>query len=381
MAGGAGAGYNWGMTRQGSTEPVERPGDGARWESVVARDARADGTFVFAVRTTGIYCRPSCPARRPRRPNVLFFATPDAAEAGGFRPCRRCHPRAAALPRAAWVRRVARAIESAPERATLARLAATAGVGPHHLQRTFRRTTGLTPRQYAEALRLGRLRRALRGGAAVEEAAHEAGYGSPSRAHARATRALGMSPGAYRRGGAGMDLAYTIVDSPLGRLLVAATPRGVSAVYVADDDRRLERELREEYPRAALRRDDAALASRVRPILAHLEGSRRGLEVPLDVQATDFQRRVWQELVRIPAGETRTYGEVARAIGRPEATRAVARACATNPVSIVVPCHRVVGADGRLTGYRWGTDRKARLLEIERRPPGSFTTPGGPQSE
>jgi AraC family transcriptional regulator of adaptative response/methylated-DNA-[protein]-cysteine methyltransferase len=363
MAGRSRAEYNWGM----ATERRDT-GDEARWRLVAARDARADGTFVFAVRTTGVYCRPSCPARRPLRARVAFFATPEAAEAGGFRACRRCHPRAAEAPRAAWVRRIARLIEQSPEQPpSLARLAAAAGVGPHHLQRAFKHATGLSPRQYAEALRLGRLRRALRAGAVLETAAHEAGFGSPSRAHARATRALGMTPGAYRLGGEGMDIAYSIVDSPLGRLLVAATDKGVSAVYVAGDDRRLERELREEYPRAALRRDDAAVAPRVRPILDHLAGRGRGLDLPTDLQATDFQRGVWQELRRIPAGETRTYGEVARAIGRPTAARAVARACATNPVAIVVPCHRVVGADGTLTGYRWGLDRKKQLLETERR--------------
>jgi AraC family transcriptional regulator of adaptative response/methylated-DNA-[protein]-cysteine methyltransferase len=363
MAGWARAEYNWGMAKERLEEADE-----ARWRQVVARDPRADGRFVFGVRTTGIYCRPSCPARRPLRARVAFFATPDAAESGGFRACRRCHPRAAEPPRAAWVRRIARLIEQAPERPpSLARLAAAAGVGPHHLQRAFKRATGLSPRQYAEALRLGRLRRALRGGAALETAAHEAGFGSPSRAHARATRALGMTPGAYRRGGEGMDIAYSIVDSPLGRLLVAATDKGVSAVYVAGDDRRLERELRNEYPRAALRRDDAAIAPRARPILDHLAGRGLTLDLPTDVQATDFQQRVWQELRRIPAGETRTYGEVARAIRRPTATRAVARACATNPVAIVVPCHRVVGANGKLTGYRWGLDRKKHLLDVERR--------------
>jgi len=352
-------------------EREETAGGGAidevRWRAVLARDTRSDGSFVFAVRSTGIYCRPSCPARRPRRPRVLFFSGPDAAEAAGFRACRRCHPRAAETPRAAWVRRLCRMIEASPERPpSLARLAAGAGVGPHYLQRAFKAAVGLSPKQYAEALRLGRLRRALRSGAVVEEAAHAAGYSSASRAHARATEALGMTPGTYRRGGAGMDLAYSIVDSPLGRLLVAATARGVSAVYVADDDGCLVRELRDEYPRAHLRRDDSALAGRVHPILAHLAGGRRRLDLPLDVEATDFQRRVWQELRRIPPGQTRTYGEVARSIGRPGATRAVARACATNPVSIVVPCHRVVGADGQLTGYRWGLERKRKLLETER---------------
>ena len=321
---------------------------------------------MFAVRTTAIYCRPSCPARRPRRTNVAFFASPDAAEAAGFRACRRCHPRAAERPRAAWVRRLCRLIAASPERPpSLARLSAAGGVSPHHLQRAFKRAVGLSPKQYAEALRLGRLRRALREGAPLEEAAQEAGYGSAGRAHARAAQALGMTPGTYRRGGAGMDLAYTIVDSPLGRMLVAATEKGVSAVYVADDGERLERELRDEYPAARVRRDDGALAARVRPILAHLAGSRGGIDLPLDVEATAFQWRVWQELGCIPAGETRTYGDVARSIGRPTSARAVARACATNPVAIVVPCHRVVGTGGRLTGYRWGVERKKKLLEIE----------------
>jgi AraC family transcriptional regulator of adaptative response/methylated-DNA-[protein]-cysteine methyltransferase len=265
------------------------------------------------------------------------------------------------------VGRIIRSIESSPGRPpSLQRLSALAGVSPQHLQRAFKQAVGLSPKQYAEAARLGRLRRALRRGAPVEVAAHEAGYGSTGRAHHGATRGLGMTPGAYRRGGRGMELDYTIVDSPLGRLLVAASPKGVSAVYLADDDQRLERELREEYPAARLRKDDAALAARVRPILGQLEGRRPTLDLPLDVRATAFQLRVWQELRRIPPGETRSYGEVARAIGRPTATRAVARACATNPVSVVVPCHRVVGADGRLTGYRWGIVRKRKLLEAER---------------
>jgi AraC family transcriptional regulator of adaptative response/methylated-DNA-[protein]-cysteine methyltransferase len=345
-----------------------RTQDEARWQAVLARDAKRDGSFVFAVRSTRIYCRPSCPARRPLRARVSFFATPDEAEVAGFRPCRRCHPRSPEAPGRAWVRRVCRLIEGSPDRPpSLARLAATTGVGPHHLQRAFKRATGLSPKQYAETLRLARLRRGLHAGAVVADAAFAAGYGSASHAHTRATRHLGMTPGVYRRGGAGMDLAFTITDSPLGRLLVAATERGLSALYLGDDDRRLERELAKEFPAARLRRDDGALTSRVRPILDHLAGRLPALDLPLDVQATAFQWRVWQELRRIPRGEIRTYGEVARRIGRPSAARAVARACATNPVSIVIPCHRVVGQDGALTGYRWGVDRKRRILEGERR--------------
>jgi len=339
----------------------------SRWRAVLARDAGEDGRFVFAVRTTGIYCRPSCPARRPRRPNVTFFVTPDAAEAGGFRACRRCHPRSAEPPGRAWTRRIRRLIEAAEGRPpSLARLASAAGVSTHHLQRAFKKTFGLSPREYAEALRLGRLRLALRAGRPVEEAAYEAGYGSASRAHVGARAALGMTPGAYRRGGKGMELRYSIVSSPLGRVLVAATDKGVSAVYLGDDDQRLERELRDELPQARLVRDDAALGASVRPILDQLKGRGGELDLPLDVRATAFQRRVFQALRRIPRGETRSYGEVARAIGRPSAARAVARACATNPVSIVVPCHRVVGKTGDLTGYRWGLERKRKLLEVER---------------
>jgi len=362
MAGRDGASYNRVMDKVPATQ------EDAQWRAVVARDAAQDGRFVFAVRTTGIYCRPSCPARRPLRPRVAFFATPDAAEASGFRACRRCHPRAPETPGRAWVRRVCRLIEASPGRPpSLARLGAAAGVGPHHLQRAFKRVTGLSPRQYAEALRLGRFRRGLRAGAAVEHAAAEAGYGTAGHAHDRWTRHLGITPGAYRRGGAGMELAFTITDSPLGRLLVAATGKGLSALYLGEDDRRLEKELREEFPAARLRRDDGALAARVRPILGHLAGRLPALDLPLDVRATAFQWRVWQELRRIPRGETRTYGEIARRIGRPTAARAVARACATNPVSIVIPCHRVVGRDGALIGYRWGVERKRRILEAESR--------------
>lgn len=340
--------------------------DAERWQAVLARDARRDGAFVFAVLSTGIYCRPSCPSRRPRADRVVFFPRPETAELAGFRSCRRCRPGAAGGdPRSPWMRRICRYIDDHPG-ARLSELGAVAGVSPHHLQRTFKRLMGITPRQYADARRLGSLKAHLKGGRPVAEATYQAGYASSSRLYERAPGQLGMTPATYRRGGRGMRIEYTIADSPLGRLLVAATERGVSAVYLGDDDGRLEAALREEYRAAEIRRDERGLRLWVEEILRHLEGQPPHLDLPIDVTATAFQWRVWQELRRIPLGQTRSYSEIARAIGRPAATRAVARACAQNRVSVVIPCHRVVGADGGLTGYRWGIERKAKLLARER---------------
>ncbi len=349
-----------------NTETPSRPED-ARWQAVLTRDRRQDGAFVLAVRTTGIYCRPSCPARRPRRENVSFYDTPAAARAEGFRACLRCHPDDAADPRPAWVGRVCRTIEDAVAdgvRPTLERLSLVAGVGPHHLQRTFKAMVGLSPRQYAEAVRRDRFRQELKGGRAVADAAYEAGYGSSARAYEGA--ALGMTPGDYRRGGRGLQLGYALVDTSLGRLLVAATEKGVSMVALGDDDQRLLSSLREEFPAARLERDDERFRSWVAQVLARIEEpAASAVELPLDLKATAFQRRVWEELRAIPTGQTRSYSEIARALGRPRAARAVARACATNPAAIVIPCHRVVGADGRTGGYRWGTERKRVLLMRE----------------
>lgn len=345
-----------------------------RWHGVLARDARLDGRFVFAVRSTGIYCRPSCPSRRPRREQVLFFARPEAAERHGFRACRRCRPSEAAhgAPQAGLVRRICHAIEQhlregsegAP---SLAALSAQISISPHHLQRTFKRLMGISPRQYADAKRLGVLKSQLKKGDDVTTALYEAGYGSSSRLYERANGQLGMTPATYRRGGNGMRIGYTIVDSPLGRLLVAATKRGISALYLGDSDARIESTLRKEYPNAEIRRDQNGMNDWVRTIVKHLRGLEPRLDLPVDVQATAFQRRVWEELRNIPYGSTRSYSQIARAIGRPRANRAVARACATNPVSVVIPCHRVVREDGHLGGYRWGLDRKQTLIEQERR--------------
>lgn len=249
---------------------------------------------------------------------------------------------------------------------TLAALGAAVGMSPGHVQRTFKRLTGITPRQYAEARRLGRLKAGLHAGRDVTRALYDAGYGSSSRLYERSNSQLGMTPASYRRGGAGKRIAYTVVDSALGRLLVAGTERGISAVYLGDSNARLEAALRAEYPRAELERDPAGLGEWVEKLVARLDGGRGRLDLPLDIEATAFQWRVWQQLRAIPFGSTATYSDIAEALGRPSATRAVARACATNPVSVVIPCHRVVRRDGDPGGYRWGLERKRKLLEQER---------------
>jgi AraC family transcriptional regulator of adaptative response/methylated-DNA-[protein]-cysteine methyltransferase len=337
------------------------------WRAVLTRDAHWDGRFVFGVRSTRIYCRPSCPARRPARRQVVFFPLPEAAERAGFRPCRRCRPQEApGNPSLELVRRVCRAIETDLEEPhTLAALGAHAGVSPGHLQRTFKRLLGVTPRQYADARRLDRLRGQLRKGQNVTHALYAAGYGSSSRLYEQAAAQLGMTPATYRRGGRDMRIGYTIVKGRLGHLLVAATQRGVCMVSLGDSAAALEAALRHEYPSAEVQRDASAFAPWLRAILHYLKGHPLRLNLPLDVQATAFQRRVWEELRRIPYGITCSYKQIAQAIGRPKAVRAVARACATNPVSIVVPCHRVVRSDGGLGGYRWGLKRKQALLSSE----------------
>ena len=339
------------------------------WRATEARDAASDGAFVFAVASTGIYCRPSCPSRRPKRQNVAFYALPEAAERAGYRACLRCKPRetAAADPRIEAVRQTCRYIEDHDQSLpTLAALGAHVGLSPHHLQRVFKRHMGISPRQYADARRLERLKASLKAGDQVTGALYAAGYGSSSRLYEKAPAQLGMTPATYRKGGAGARIGYTIVASPLGRLLVGATERGVSAVCLGTSDGALEAILRDEFPAAEIARDDAALTGWVGDILEHLDGRRPHLALPVDVRATAFQRAVWDALCAIPYGETRSYGAIAKAIGRPAAVRAVANACAANPVAVVVPCHRVVRADGSAGGYRWGPERKKTLLETER---------------
>ena len=341
--------------------------DEDRWRAVLARDRAADGTFVYAVTSTRIYCRPSCASRRPRRDRVDFFASPSEAEAAGYRACRRCTPRAIAAD--PWIEKVRRAsvyVSNVEGSVSLARLAARFGGSPYHFQRNFKRITGVTPRAYAEACRLSTVRRRLRAGDDVTGAIFEAGYGSSSRFYERAVPKLGMAPTTYRRGGAGMSMQYAIVDSALGRLLVAATPRGVCAVVMGASDDELRRGLTREYPAAAIAAADGSFERWTREIVARMAGRRPRIDLPLDVQATAFQWQVWQTLAAIPYGETRSYGDIASAIGHPGAARAVARACATNPVAIAIPCHRVVGASGSISGYRWGVARKKALLASER---------------
>jgi len=343
--------------------PADDDASTARWRAVESRERAVDGTFVFAVTTTGIYCRPSCPARRPKRKNVQFFADGLEARVAGFRACKRCHPdEEPAIERAvACARQLLDRAEG--ETIALADLAAAVTLSPAHLQREFRRRIGLSPKQYALAHRVERLKRGMGTSRTVLDAGFEAGYGSASRLYDEAARKLGMSPGRFRAGGRGVRIAFSTRATELGRLLLAVTDRGLCAVRLGDDDDAVRTALAAEFPHATRVEDRTALAPYFEQVAALLSGG-EGMP-PLDIQATPFQALVWQALQRIPRGTTVTYGELARTIDRPNASRAVARACATNPVALVVPCHRVVGADGALTGYRWGVKRKQALLALE----------------
>lgn len=352
------------------TEELRMIDEEMRWRAVEERDASFNGIIFYGVRSTGVYCKPSCPSRRPGREQVVFFDTLAEAESASFRACRRCHPRVAETRDAqvVLVEKACRLIEAAAQGLpSLAELGAALGVSRYYLQRTFKKIVGVSPRQYALAHRVEQFKAGIRKGDAVIDAMYDAGYGSSSRLYEQSNAELGMTPASYSRGGAGARIGYTVAASDLGRVLVAATGRGLCAVRLGDSDEELEGMLSAEFPEAEISRDEAALAVYVETILRHLDGQQTTLDLPLDVRATAFQRRVWEELRRIPYGSTRSYGEVAEAIGQPSATRAVARACATNPVAIVTPCHRVVRGDGSLSGYRWGVERKQKLLSEERR--------------
>lgn len=350
---------------------VRHMGDERRWAAVIGHDAASDGDFVYAVRTTGVYCRPSCPSRRPRRDNVSFFDRPEAAEAAGFRACRRCLPGGgdgASPGRAARaVAAACRLLDAGGDGLSLAELGTMVGLSPSYLQRSFKRLVGSTPRQYAAAARLERAKQGMRGGDGVTASLYGAGYGSSRAFYEEASSALGMRPAQYRHGGAAQTIRYTAVPSELGPVLVATTERGVCTVRFLDPDGDDAGDvLRAEFPAAVLERDDGGLRAAAERVTAAVAGGAGDLELPLDVRASAFRLRVWRELRAIPRGETRSYTEVARAIGRPSAARAVASACAANPVAVIVPCHRVVAADGTLAGYRWGLDRKRALLRAER---------------
>jgi AraC family transcriptional regulator of adaptative response/methylated-DNA-[protein]-cysteine methyltransferase len=354
------------------------------WNSVLSRDETADGAFVYAVATTGIYCRPSCPSRRPKRGNVRFFYSAKAAERAGFRACQRCLPKngvslstlAVARARDYIDRQLA---ENGAEGMTLDRIAEEVGLSPHHLQRRFKAIIGLTPAQYARAVRSERLKQELRRGETVSRAVYGAGYGSSSRLYEGANAQLGMTPATYQRGGAGVSIEYVIAETSLGSLLVAATEKGICSVMLGDAAEMLEERLAAEYPSAQRRyvpvdgsvlanaSTSSRLARWVRQVVANVDGEHgvSATDIPLDLKASAFQWKVWRELQKIPAGETRSYSEIAAAIGSPKAVRAVASACASNRAALVIPCHRVVRRGGELGGYRWGIERKQKLLEKE----------------
>ncbi len=339
------------------------------WNAIEKRDAAFDGVFWYGVRTTGVYCRPSCPSQQPKRENVAFFALPDAARRTGLRACRRCRPDEVELrdPQADLVRSICRLIdESVEEKPDLAFLSRRASVSQFHLQRLFKRLMGISPRQYVTARRTELFKAGIKEGRSVTEAMYDAGYGSSSRLYEKAAAQLGMTPATYGKGGRGMKIAYTIVESQLGWLLVAETNRGICSVMLGDRQEKLTGDLHHEFPKAEIGRDDDHLHSQVKTLLDCLAGQAPHAELPLDVQGTAFQMRVWEELRRIPRGQTVSYGELAARIGKPKASRAVARACATNPVAIITPCHRVIRENGELGGYRWGIERKRRILEGEK---------------
>jgi len=340
------------------------------WEAIEKRDAASDGRFYYGVLTTGVYCRPSCAARRPLRRNVRFYETLAEAERDGLRPCKRCHP-LEADPAAKRVLEICRYIEAhSEEPVKLEDLAARAGLSPFHLQRSFKAIVGVSPKQYFEATRLEGLKSSLRTSRDVTAAVYDAGYGSGSRVYERAGTRLGMTPSQYRRCGEGIIIRYAAVDSPVGLMMIGATDRGLCFVQFGETREALLSALEKEYPLALIepmrRPHHPDFRAWVDALNRHLAGGQPHLELPLDVRATAFQMRVWNYLQSIPCGAVRSYGEVAEGIGRPTAARAVARACASNPVAILIPCHRVIRGTGEMGGYRWGAARKRTLLDRER---------------
>lgn len=342
--------------------------DEAFWNAVVARDRTFDGRIVYSVSTTGVYCRPSCGARRPKRENVAFHGSAAAAEAAGFRACKRCKPKGSspADAQARLVTEACRAIEDAEQAPSLRSLAGGVGMSPFHFQRLFKSVMGVTPKAYALAYRQRQVRESLRNGHSVTEAAFDAGYTSCSRFYDGAAQVLGMSPAAYRKGGEMETIRFGLSRCALGRVLVAKSRTGVCAILLGENDRDLERDLRARFPKAAFNGRDRQFEKTLTQVVALLDDPAAPFDVPLDIRGTAFQHRVWQALCKVPAGATVSYAELARRIGKPLAVRAVAGACAANPIAVAVPCHRVVRADGDLSGYRWGVERKRALLAREK---------------
>jgi AraC family transcriptional regulator of adaptative response/methylated-DNA-[protein]-cysteine methyltransferase len=338
-----------------------------RWAAVTAKNREADGAFVYSVRTTGVYCRPNCAARPARRENVAFHDSIEAAQAAGFRPCKRCKPDQASLAErnAQAVAAACRAIETAEEIPSLDDLAAQAGMSPFHFHRVFKAVTGLTPNAYGRASRAERVRQALPASRTVTEAIYDAGFNSGGRFYEGSGKALGMTPGRFRAGGAATVIRFAVGECSLGSILVAATDKGVCAILMGDDPELLVRDLQDRFDRAELVGGDAEFEALVARVVGLVEQPRLGHDLPLDVRGTAFQQRVWQALLEIPAGETASYAQVAERIGKPSAVRAVAQACAANALAVAIPCHRVVRNDGALSGYRWGVERKRALLDRE----------------
>jgi AraC family transcriptional regulator, regulatory protein of adaptative response / methylated-DNA-[protein]-cysteine methyltransferase len=350
--------------REGVTAPAR---DEERWQAVQRRDSRSDGKFLFAVRTTGVYCRPSCASRPAKRENVAFFETGAAAEKAGYRACKRCRPDklGAPDPRVEAVSQACKRIEQAEEAPSLAKLAAGAGLSPYHFHRVFKAITGVTPKAYAAQTRARRAADNLRTADTVTEAIYDSGFNSSSRFYENTDARLGMTPGAIRRGGAGAVIRFAVGQASLGAVLVAATDKGVCAILLGDDPHALVRDLQDRFPRAEFEGGDADFERMVAQVVGLVEAPGQRLDLPLDIRGTAFQQKVWAALRAIPAGRTATYTEIARAIGQPKAVRAVAQACAANPLALAIPCHRVVRSDGDLSGYRWGVERKRKLIDRE----------------
>lgn len=345
--------------------------DDRKWQAVATNDPAADGSFVYAVRTTGVYCRPSCTARPALRKNVLFFATPEEAERFGFRPCKRCRPRGPRLAEehAAAVAKACAAIEAAEEPPGLEALAKTAGMSPFHFHRVFKAATGVTPKAYAAAQRARRVREELRKRSTVTEAIYGAGFNSNGRFYARAAETLGMMPKTYQTGGASVTIRFAIGECTLGAILVAASAQGVCAIFLGDDPETLARDLQDRFPRAHLIGGDTDFEKTVAAVVGFVAAPQTSLDLPLEIRGTAFQQRVWQALREIPPGSTASYAEIARRVGASKAVRAVARACAANALAVAIPCHRVVRTDGGISGYRWGVAKKQALLALEQRQP------------
>lgn len=348
--------------------PADTSEDDARWAALLSRSTAPAADFFYGVRTTGVYCRPACPSRRPRRENVEFFVTREAAEQAGFRPCKRCRPQQAALPlrHAEMVAEACRLIEASEQPPDLKTLARNAGLSPHHFHRVFKATTGVTPKAYANAHRTRRVRSELGKSGSVTDAIYDSGYNSNGRFYESAAHRLGMTPRAFRAGGAETTISFAVGECSLGSILVAKSERGVCAILLGDDPEALARELQDQFPRANLSGGDGDFEELVARVVGFVEAPGVGLDLPLDVRGTAFQEQVWRALMSIPAGTTASYSEIAERIGSSGAARAVAQACASNRLAVAIPCHRVVRNDGAISGYRWGVERKRALLDREK---------------